>query len=256
MTLGSAELFDLDLECVPDVLGLHARSPEASVVKVILGRDSQCVRVLLPDDNVGHRGFHDVLLFGMTDADTPYVAVSDLSALRQLWPTLVVSGMTQRQLELEQLHRTCKNKYSGSPMGLCTFCGKVIKLDLFRHVANYHLELVQLWRCPVAWCTHWKGTPQDCVDHIRLVHTVPASVKAANSGKWFPPWTVSRDSWHEALKATVSGVSTDALLFSRCGTPLIHRYHVFGQGGRMPPCAGATCLDYGHSQYKRTPMAV
>ena len=49
---------------------------------VMLGRDSQCVRVLIPDDNVGHRGFYDVLLFDMTDEDTPYVAVNDLSALR------------------------------------------------------------------------------------------------------------------------------------------------------------------------------
>ena len=59
--LGSAELYNLDRECVPDVLGLHARSPDASVVKVMLGRETQCVRVLIPDDNVGHRGFHDVL---------------------------------------------------------------------------------------------------------------------------------------------------------------------------------------------------
>ena len=49
-------------------------------------------------------------------------------------------------------------------------------------------------------------------------------------GKWFPPWTVSQDTWHEALKATVSGVSTDALLFSQCRTPLIYRYRVLGRG--------------------------
>ena len=27
-----------------------------------LGRESQCVRVLIPDDSVEYRGFHDVLL--------------------------------------------------------------------------------------------------------------------------------------------------------------------------------------------------
>ena len=79
-------------------------------------------------------------------------------------------------------------------------------------MANRHLELSQLWRCPVVWCTQWKGTQQDCVYHIRLVHAVPTSVKAVNLGKWFPPWT-------------------DALLFSQCGTPLIHHYRVFGWGG-------------------------
>ena len=82
--------------CMPE-------APEALVVKVMLGHESQSVRVLIPDDSVGYRGFHDVL---MTDTDAPYVAVNDLSGLRQLWPTLVVSGMTKRQLELEELCRT------------------------------------------------------------------------------------------------------------------------------------------------------
>ena len=107
-----------------------------------------------------------------------HVVVSDLSALRQQWPDLVISGMTNRQLELEELRQTCKKKYCGAPTGLCTFCGKVIRLDMFRHVANYHLKLGQLWRCPVSWCTQWKGTPQDCINHIRLVHSVPVTVKA------------------------------------------------------------------------------
>ena len=49
--------------------------------------------------------------------------------------------MTNRQLELEELRRMCKKKYCGAPTGFCTFCGKVIRLDMFRHVANYHLEL-------------------------------------------------------------------------------------------------------------------
>ena len=89
---------------------------------------------------------------------------------------------------------------------------------MFRHVANYHLNLGQLWQCPVSWCTQWKGTPQDCIDHMRLVHSVPVMVKAENMGRWLPSWTVTRDKWRVALKATVSGVSTDALLFSRFGT--------------------------------------
>ena len=226
VTLGSPELYDLDPECVPDVLGLYARSRRwRRWLRSCLGCDSQCIRVLIPDDDVGYRGFHDVMLFDRTDEDAPYV---DLSALRQQWPVLVISGMANCQLELEELCRMCKNKYCGAPTWLCTFCGKVIRLDMFRHVANYHLELAQLWWCPVSWCTQWKGTPQDCIDHIRLVHSVPATVKAANLGRWFPPWTVTPG--HVALKATVSGVSTDALLFSRSGTPLVHRYRVFGRG--------------------------
>ena len=146
------------------------------VVKVMSGKDSQCVRVLIPDENVGYQGFHDVLLNDMADADAPYVAVSELSALRQEWPALVISGMIRHQFELEQMRHDCKKKYRGTQTGLCTFCGKVIRLDLARHVANYHLDLAQLWRCPVSWCTQWKGTPQDCMDHIHLVHAVTAMV--------------------------------------------------------------------------------
>ena len=32
----------------------------------------------------------------------------------------------------------------------------------------------------VTWCTAWRGTPQDCVDHMRRAHTVPASIRASN----------------------------------------------------------------------------
>ena len=52
VTLDSAELYDLDPECVQDVLGLHAQSRGAPVVKVMLGCESQFVRVLIPDNSV------------------------------------------------------------------------------------------------------------------------------------------------------------------------------------------------------------
>ena len=65
--------------------------------------------------------------------------------------------------------------------------------------------------------------------HHRTVLTI--SDQAGNLGRWFPPWTVTREMWRVALNATVSGVSTDALLFSRSGMLLVHRYHVFGGGG-------------------------
>ena len=115
------------------------------------------------------------------------------------------------------------------------------RLDVARTVARalsttwhgmcpiFHLDLGHLWRCSVSWCTQWKGTPQDCADHIRKKHFVEDSVKAANIGRWFPPWTVTRAVWHMALKSKVSGISTDAVLFSANGTQLVHHYRVFGQ---------------------------
>ena len=39
----------MDLEIVPDVIGLTGRRPEAAVCRIIQGRDVQSVRVLVPD---------------------------------------------------------------------------------------------------------------------------------------------------------------------------------------------------------------
>ena len=134
------------------------------------GHDSHSVRVLVPDVKVLDRGFHDATLLDMGDIERPDVPAADLSLLRLQWPLPVISGMARQQLELEQLRHVCKKRYGGTQSDECTFCGKMIKLDMARHVANYHLELAQLWRCPVSWCTPWKGMPHDCVDHLHLAH--------------------------------------------------------------------------------------
>ena len=46
----------------------------------------------------------------------------------------------------------------------------------------------------------------DSRNYVR--HHVGISVKTANLGKWFPPWTVKRAAWNMALKTNVSGIST------------------------------------------------
>ena len=33
-----------------------------------------------------------------------------------------------------------------------------------------HLELGQLWRCPVTWCTVWKGSGRACLEHLAEKH--------------------------------------------------------------------------------------
>ena len=83
----------------------------------------------------------------------------------------------------------------------------------------------------MTWCTAWRGTPQDCIDHMCRAHTVLASIKTANLTRWFPPWTVSREHWSNVLRSSVSGVATDTLLLSRIGVPLVHRYRVFARAG-------------------------
>ena len=61
------------------------------------------------------------------------------------------------------------------------------------------------------------------------------------------PWTVKRQTRCDALNPHISGVSTDVLVFSECGAPLIHHYRVFGGGGRTSPCVGAISVNSGHS---------
>ena len=81
------------------------------------------------------------------------------------------------------------------------------------------------------WCTVWKGTAQDCIDHMRHTHKVPLSVKAANLAKYFPAWTVTREQWSDMLMPCISGVAIDTLLFSRVGSPLCHRYRLISRTG-------------------------
>ena len=204
VTLDSDSAYEL--KTVPNVLGLHARQPGAAVIKVLLGRDSRSVRALVPHVKVLNREFHDVALLDMADITRPDFSIADFSLLRLQWP-VPVSGLAHLQPELEQLRHVCKKRYRGTQADMFSFCGKRIKLDMSRHVANYHLDLAQLWRCPVSWCTIWKGTPQDCMDHLRLAHAVPASVKTTNLGKWLPPWTVKQQTWCNALNPRIAGVS-------------------------------------------------
>ena len=132
------------------------------------------------------------------------------------------------------MRKECRDRFGGISSGTCPTCDKFIQVNLGKHVALYHLDLVQLWRCPVGWCPVWKGTSQDCVDHMRRAHNTPISVKAGNLAPWFPPWTVTREQWHRMSKPSVSGISIDTFFFSRIGTPLFLRYRVFDRLGSHP----------------------
>ena len=113
---------------------------------------------------------------------------------------------------------------------------------MYRHVARLHLDLVQLWRCPIAWCTTWKGSPQDCLEHVRSGHDAPWVEKTASIEKYAPPppWTVRRQLWIDLLRIEHSGISTDMLLFSEVGMPLTQHYRVY-KGG-LPHAV--FCTDY------------
>ena len=100
----------------------------------------------------------------------------------------------------------------------CDFCSITIRCDMYRHVARCHLDLAQLWRCPVAWCTIWKGALQHLTDHVRYAHRVPEEVQSVKLEKLIPPWTVTRKVYTESLTSRHSGISNKYcyLVISAC----------------------------------------
>ena len=185
LDLQSDKLYDLDSD-IPDVIGLRAIQPSAAVVKVMSVPDSRCVRAVIPDDHVP-TDFHEILSHDMEEEEPPFVALSDLGCLHLDWPRALFTFMGRYQFEFDQMRKECRERFGSTQSGSCTSCGKYIQQNMGRHVAIYHMKLAQLWQCPVTWCTIWKGTSQDCVDHLRKSHNILALVKAANLARWFPP---------------------------------------------------------------------
>ena len=233
------KLYDLP-DSILDVMGLQALRPSAAVCKVMTIPDSNCIRIITPDEHVP-TGFHEILLYDMGLEEWPKVPLSDIGSLRLDWPKELFNFVGRYQLELEQMRKECRDRFEGISSGACPTCEKFIQVNLGRHVALYHLDLAQLWRCPVGWCPVWKGTSQDCIDHMRRAHNTPTSVKAGNLARWFPPWTVTREQWHSMSRPSVSGIAIDTFLFSRIGAPLFHRIPCLTRLFANPTCQNCFC---------------
>ena len=156
--------------------------------------------------------------------------MADMTHLCDLWPPAIFSHMKWFQRDLDLMRKSAKREFSQLRPMPCKYCGKVIRVNMYRHVARLHLDLVQLWRCPIAWCTTWKGSPQDCLEHLRNGHDVPWISKTVSIEKYAPPWTVRRELWTESLRVEHSGISTDILLFSELGLSLKQHYRVYRGG--------------------------
>ena len=126
-------------------------------------------------------------------------------------------------MNYEKLCQDCKRRFRGAQTGCCTHCGTLIKLNMTRHVATFHLDLAQLWRCPVSWCTQWKGMPQDCIDHLRQKHSAPTSNRMSPA----------------SLQMCYYSVSTV--------TPLCITTRYLAGEWCTPPCAGHLGPNSGHS---------
>ena len=226
--IDSADL--VGLGSFPDKVGLFGRRKDAAVSRILAGRDSRSVRFVVPDGRVVNRGYHDVTVVDMEYEREPMVVMKDMTRLRELWPVEVFDHMKWYQQDLELMRKSAKKEYLQTQPMPCIFCGKMIRVDMYRHVARLHLDLVQLWRCPIAWCTTWKGSPQDCLEHVRSGHDAPWVSKTASIERYAPPWTVRRELWMDSLRIEHSGISTDMLLFSEVGMPLTQHYHVYKGG--------------------------
>ena len=178
---------------LPDAMGLEGRTKYATRSRILRGRDPRSIRVLIPVGQGPDQSVHDVTILDMGKLPEPHVTVLQLAELIHKWPPAVINHMTWRQRENELMRSVAKTELKHNSMKPCTFCGASIKMNMYRHVARCHLQLAQLWRCPVPWCTIWKGTPQD-------------------------------------MSPKRSGISNDALLFSEVGLTLVHHYRVHSAG--------------------------
>ena len=215
----------VNLGSIPDAIGPAGRRPGAAESRVLQGRDVRSVRVLVLDQN-----FHDVTIVDMGDVPESSVSLQELSLLRQQWLPAILRHMVWLQQDLEVMRAEAKKRFRQTRPSSCVYCGTWIKCDMYRHVAKFHLDLAQLWGCPVSRCTVWKGTPQDCMDHVRGAHNVPWVVKSASIEQFVPPWTVRHQVWSKSLMASHSGISTDVLLFSDINLSLVHHYQIHKRG--------------------------
>ena len=91
----------------------------------------------------------------------------------------------------------------------------------------HHLDLGQLWRCPVEWSAVWKGSVRGCRDHFNEKHSGSETLNFDKVSKSFPAWTVMRGFWERALKPEISGIAVDTQLFHESRKRLVHKYRVY-----------------------------
>ena len=180
--LGSLGVVDLDLSLSPGVFGLRAFDDKLPLARMLPGSNPCELRLLLPDSKICTDGFHDVVIENLSASFTwrsSHVMPADVTALRRRGPKAVFRTMQKRAKEV----------------GFCAICNVDIESALDVHMTGYHLELGQLWRCPVEWCAVWKGSVNDCVGHFNEKHGGSAFFELKNVQRFFPPSTVARDVW-------------------------------------------------------------
>ena len=232
--LYSLGVIDLDQLVSTDIFGLKAFSESLLITHMLPGSSPCELRLLIPDSAIGEEGFHDIIVENLTASSTwrsRHVSTSDVTALHRRWPRSVFQMMKERGREMEVLRRQASQRpewaYRLTRPGLCTICKTVVDGSLAVHMTEFHLELGQLWRCPVEWCVVWKGTVKECREHFDEKHGGSATLDFGSVPKPFAPWTVPRSVWKTALRSDVSDIAVDVKLFHEAGCRLVHKYRVY-----------------------------
>ena len=133
------------LRNLSDVIGLVGRRDNATESRILQGRDPRSIRVLVPDCRGLDQNFHDVTIVDMGDLPESHVSMPELAELIHKWPPAVINHMTWRQRELEQRRKAAKREYRQKHPAPCTFCGTIIKTDMYLRVC----PVVAMHVCPV-----------------------------------------------------------------------------------------------------------
>ena len=161
----------------PDAFGLRAFDVSRPLTCMLPGSSPNELRLMIPDWGIAPEGFHDVVIENLAASPT--------------WRSRHISpGMSLRSADggRRLCFRPCggvQRMWSGSvgflvvvwsgsfgtisqDFALCV--RRKLPLPWTYIMMNVHLELGQLWRCPVEWCTVWKGSVSDCLGHLQNKH--------------------------------------------------------------------------------------
>ena len=156
MKMYSLGVTDPDLSISPDVFGLRAFDKAKPVTRMLPGSSPCELRLMVPDDKLGKDGLHDAMIENLSETPSwrsSYVSPAEVTSLRRQWPKAVFETLRRRAPDIERLRRDAPSRtdkafhYSGP--GYCGVCDIRVHSALDAHMVACHLELGQLWRCPV-----------------------------------------------------------------------------------------------------------
>ena len=115
------------------------------------------------------------------------VSPCDVTSFRQRWPKRLFQTLRKRWAELDKLHQDNCSRPEWKFPSRCSLYQEDIAAALDQHMMEVYLALGQLWRCPVEWCTVWKGSASDCLVHVGKKHGGSENVVVDKLEKTFSP---------------------------------------------------------------------